>query len=43
MKIAIDLTPAAVGKIVSPMVNMQDALKVKNVNLIFVLIIDIIY
>ncbi len=33
-KIAIDLTPAAVGKIVSPMVNMQDALKVKNVNLI---------
>lgn len=33
-KIAIDLTPAAVGKIVSPMVNMQDALSVKNVNLI---------
>src|SRR5690625_3335588 len=33
-KIAIDLTPAAVGKMVSPMVNMGDALKVKNVNLI---------
>ncbi|SDZ04781.1 acetaldehyde dehydrogenase [Proteiniborus ethanoligenes] len=33
-KIAIDLTPAAIGKIVSPMVNMEDALKVKNVNLI---------
>ena len=33
-KIAIDLTPAAVGKMVSPMVNMEDALKVKNVNLI---------
>ncbi len=33
-KIAIDLTPAAVGKIVSPMVNMQEALSVRNVNLI---------
>lgn len=33
-KIIIDLTPAAVGKIVSPMVNMQDALSVRNVNLI---------
>lgn len=33
-KIVIDLTPAAVGKIVSPMVNMQEALSVKNVNLI---------
>lgn len=33
-KIAIDLTPAAVGKMVSPMVNMDDALKVRNVNLI---------
>jgi len=33
-KIALDLTPAAIGKIVSPMVNMEDALKVRNVNLI---------
>ena len=33
-KIAIDLTPAAVGKMVSPMVNMEDALRVRNVNLI---------
>lgn len=33
-KIAIDLTPAAIGEIVSPMVNMNDALKVRNVNLI---------
>lgn len=33
-KVALDLTPAAVGAIVSPMVNMEDALKVKNVNLI---------
>jgi len=33
-KIIIDLTPAAIGKIVSPMVNMKDALAVRNVNLI---------
>ncbi len=33
-KIALDLTPAAVGKMVSPMVNMQEALEVRNVNLI---------
>lgn len=33
-KIAIDLTPAAIGKIVTPMVNMQEALGVRNVNLI---------
>lgn len=33
-KIIIDLTPAAIGKIVTPMVNMQDALQVRNVNLI---------
>ena len=33
-KIAIDLTPAAVGKIVSPMVNMEEALTCTNVNLI---------
>jgi len=33
-KIAIDLTPAAVGKIVSPMVNIEEALNYKNVNLI---------
>ena len=33
-KIIIDLTPAAIGMIVSPMVNMGDALKVRNVNLI---------
>lgn len=33
-KIALDLTPAAVGKIVTPMVNMEDALSVRNVNLI---------
>lgn len=33
-KISIDLTPAAVGKMVSPMVNMKDALSVRNVNLI---------
>lgn len=33
-KIAIDLTPAAIGKMVSPMVNMQEALSVRNVNLI---------
>lgn len=33
-KIIIDLTPAAIGKIVSPMVNMEAALSVKNVNLI---------
>jgi len=33
-KIIIDLTPAAIGMIVSPMVNMEDALTVRNVNLI---------
>lgn len=33
-KVIIDLTPAAIGKIVSPMVNMKEALEVKNVNLI---------
>lgn len=33
-KIIIDLTPAAIGKIVTPMVNIDEALKVKNVNLI---------
>lgn len=33
-KVIIDLTPAAIGKIVTPMVNMNEALKVKNVNLI---------
>ncbi len=33
-KIAIDLTPAAVGKIATPMVNMKDCLNEKNVNLI---------
>lgn len=33
-KIIIDLTPAAIGKIVTPMVNMEEALSVKNVNLI---------
>lgn len=33
-KVAIDLTPAAVGKIVTPMVNMEEALSVRNVNLI---------
>ncbi|UTW12016.1 acetaldehyde dehydrogenase (acetylating) [Marinobacterium rhizophilum] len=33
-KIAIDLTPAAVGKIVSPVVNMHDCLGENNVNLI---------
>ncbi len=33
-KIIIDLTPAAVGRIVSPMVNMDEALGCKNVNLI---------
>lgn len=33
-KIAIDLTPAAVGKIATPMVNMKDCLNENNVNLI---------
>lgn len=33
-KIIIDLTPAAVGCFVSPMVNMNEALSVRNVNLI---------
>lgn len=35
-KIAIDLTPAAVGEMVTPMVNMQDCIskKLRNVNLI---------
>lgn len=33
-KIIIDLTPAAIGKIVTPMVNMEEALNVSNVNLI---------
>lgn len=33
-KIIIDLTPAAIGSIVTPMVNMQEALAVRNVNLI---------
>ncbi len=33
-KVIIDLTPAAIGKIVTPMVNIDEALKVKNVNLI---------
>lgn len=33
-KIIIDLTPAAIGKIVTPMVNMKEALNVSNVNLI---------
>ncbi|MGI6672089.1 MAG: acetaldehyde dehydrogenase (acetylating) [Christensenellales bacterium] len=33
-KVIIDLTPAAIGKIVTPMVNIEEALKVKNVNLI---------
>lgn len=33
-KIIIDLTPAAVGRIVSPRVNMDEALEVRNVNLI---------
>lgn len=33
-KVIIDMTPAAIGKIVTPMVNIQDALKVRNVNLI---------
>lgn len=33
-KVIIDLTPAAIGKIVTPMVNSEEAMKVKNVNLI---------
>lgn len=33
-KYAIDLTPAAVGPLVSPLVNMEDALAVRNVNVI---------
>ncbi len=33
-KIAIDLTPAAVGKMATPMVNMKDCLNEENVNLI---------
>lgn len=33
-KVAIDLTPAAVGKIATPMVNMKDCLNEDNVNLI---------
>lgn len=33
-KFILDLTPAAVGTIVTPMVNMQEALKTNNVNLI---------
>ncbi len=33
-KIAIDMTPAAVCKIATPMVNMKDCLNEKNVNLI---------
>lgn len=33
-KVIIDLTPAAVGRIVTPMVNMNEALQVRNVNLI---------
>lgn len=33
-KFILDLTPAAIGTIVSPMVNMQDALGSHNVNLI---------
>ncbi len=33
-KTAIDLTPAAVGKIATPMVNMEECLDEKNVNLI---------
>ena len=35
-KVAIDLTPAAVGEMVTPMVNMQDCIdkKLRNVNLI---------
>lgn len=33
-KYAIDLTPAAVGPLVAPLVNMEDALTVRNVNVI---------
>jgi acetaldehyde dehydrogenase len=33
-KFVLDLTPAAIGKIVTPMVNINEALDVKNVNLI---------
>lgn len=33
-KVAIDLTPAAVGKMATPMVNMMDCLSESNVNLI---------
>ncbi len=33
-KYAIDLTPAAVGPLVAPLVNMEEALNVRNVNVI---------